>query len=102
MIELEEVAVATRAPQKPPEFPRYFCTKPPWHMARVVQRLGTYDEVICMRYDNPGCALYYEGGAWVQCTCGQCTLATALRHCERGILMEITPTEALLRIGASQ
>lgn len=95
---LENETVEQAAPVKPPEFPRYFKARPPLKMWSVANTC----HVVCLRHDDPGCAVYYESGRWVPCDCGECTLDATLRIVADGDFMEITATDALLLIGASQ
>ena len=78
---------------EPPNFPRYF--RPRVSMRRNDNLLP----VLVWRHDDPGCAIYYEGGQWAPCDCGHCTLMSTLLHCVLGNASEISAAEALLIVG---
>lgn len=83
-----------------PEYPRYFAPAP-WYAVRN-NTTGHY--VVAIRYDAVDAnARYYEGGAWSEpCDCGSCCIEYALDCVQRSVYIELTPAEALLRIGGAK
>lgn len=98
ILEAEHVEQTQNA--TPPEYPRYFAPAP-WYAMR---NNTTGHRVVAIRYDAVDAnARYYEGGAWSEpCDCGLCGIDHTLDCVQRNVYVELTPVEALLRIGGAK